>query len=70
MKTNTFTTRGTVQSIAKNAYYVNVDKIANNMMCYLAGKMMMHKIKPVIGDEVEIEFDQTDLLRGRIVRRL
>ena len=36
---------------------------------HLSGKMKMHKIRVLPGDEVTIELSAYDLSRGRIVRR-
>lgn len=36
---------------------------------YISGKMRMHYIKLVEGDEVEIEMSPYDLTKGRIVYR-
>lgn len=36
---------------------------------HLAGKMRMHRIRLLIGDEVKIEMTPYDLTKGRIVYR-
>lgn len=38
-------------------------------LCYLSGKMWIHKIKVVLGDYVEFELSP-DRARGRIIKRL
>ena len=38
------------------------------ILCYLAGKMRMHRIKVLVGDKVEVELDPYGG-KGRIVRR-
>jgi len=38
-------------------------------LCYLAGKMRMHRIKVLIGDKVEVVLDPYGG-KGRIVKRL
>ena len=69
MKTQSYKVKGFVTSITKNAYLVTVKELDKPMLCYLSGKMMRSKIKAVEGDEVEVEFDQTDATKGRIIRR-
>lgn len=42
---------------------------ANVILCYLAGKMRMYRIKVLVGDKVEVLLDPYGG-KGRIVRRL
>lgn len=64
-----FNLTGKVSSISRNAYFVKVDNIDKEILCVLSGKMMKNKIKPVIQDWVEIEIHESDMTRGRIIRR-
>ena len=40
------------------------------VLAYLSGKLKVHKIKVLEGDEVEMEVSIYDLTKGRITRRL
>lgn len=40
-----------------------------NIICYLAGKMRLHRIKVLIGDKVMVKLDPYGG-KGRIVKRL
>ncbi len=39
------------------------------LLCYLAGKMRMHKIRVLVGDHVEVQLDPYGG-KGRIIKRL
>ncbi len=39
------------------------------IMAYISGKMRMHYIKLIVGDEVELEMSPYDLTKGRIIYR-
>lgn len=69
MKTKSHKTTGTVTQLSKNSIFIELDKTKTEMLCYLNGKMMKHKIKLERGDRVEIEFSEQDLTKGRIIRR-
>jgi len=69
MKTPAVKLEGKVLSVTKNAYVIQLNGVAEPMKAYLSGKMMQRKIKPVIADMVEVEFDPSDLTKGRIVKR-
>lgn len=47
-------------------------KLENGQMilCYLAGKMRMNRIRLTPGDEVQVEMSPYDLTKGRITYRL
>lgn len=36
---------------------------------YISGKMKQHKIKVIVGDEVDVEVSPYDLSKGRITKR-
>ncbi len=40
------------------------------ILCYLAGKMRMNRIRLTPGDEVQVEITPYDLTKGRITYRL
>ncbi len=46
-------------------------KLSNGKMllCHLAGKMRLHRIKVLPGDKVTVELSPYDLTRGRITWR-
>ncbi|CAT04842.1 translation initiation factor IF-1 [Mesomycoplasma conjunctivae] len=37
--------------------------------CHIAGKMKLHHIKIIVGDQVKVEMSPYDLTKGRIVYR-
>ncbi len=41
-----------------------------SIICYLAGKMRMNRIRLTPGDEVQVEITPYDLTKGRITYRL
>ena len=61
--------RGTVQEALPNTMFrVELDK-GETIIAYLAGKMRLHRIKVLVGDNVEVLQDQYGG-KGRIVRRI
>jgi translation initiation factor IF-1 len=65
--------RGTVKEALPNTMFrVELDKGGDQkdlLVCYLAGKMRLHRIKVLIGDTVEVLLDPYGG-KGRIVRRV
>jgi translation initiation factor IF-1 len=60
--------RGTVQEALPNTMFrVELEK-GGVLVCYLAGKMRLHRIKVLIGDNVDVLLDPYGG-KGRIVRR-
>ncbi len=61
--------RGTVLEALPSATFRI--KLENHLevLAYLAGKMRMHRIRLLPGDEVKVELTPYDLTRGRIVYR-
>ncbi len=47
-------------------------KLENGLiiLCHLAGKLRMHRIRLTPGDEVQVEISPYDLTKGRITYRL
>lgn len=43
---------------------------SQTILCYLAGKMRMNRIRLTPGDEVQVEMTPYDLTKGRITYRL
>lgn len=42
----------------------------HSILCHLAGKLRMHRIRLTPGDEVQVEITPYDLTKGRITFRL
>ncbi len=64
------TEMGLVLEAFPNALFkVNLDNQKGELLCYLAGKMRLHRIKILIGDRVEVILDEYGG-KGRIIRRL
>jgi translation initiation factor IF-1 len=59
---------GTVVEALPNALF-RVEIEAETVLCYLAGKMRMYRIKVLVGDKVEVLLDPYGG-KGRITRRL
>lgn len=64
------TATGIVLEAFPNALFkVQLDDEKGELLCYLAGKMRLHRIKILIGDKVELVLDEYGG-RGRITRRI
>ena len=66
---------GTVaETMPNNLYKVKLDKDADNenlVTCYLAGKMRLHKIRVIVGDQVKVLLDPYGgKATNRIIERL
>jgi translation initiation factor IF-1 len=61
--------RGKVIESLPNANFKVLLEDGKEVLCHLAGKLRMYKIKILPGDEVEIEISPYDEKRGRIIRR-
>jgi translation initiation factor IF-1 len=69
MATQEESVRGTVQEALPNTMFrVELEK-GQVLVCYLAGKMRLHRIKVLVGDTVEVLLDPYGG-KGRIVRRV
>ncbi len=61
---------GIVLEAFPNALFkVKLDNEKGELLCYLAGKMRLHRIKILIGDRVDVVLDEYGG-KGRITRRL
>ena len=60
---------GKVEEILGNSMFRV--RLENNhiVTAYIGGKLRMHTIKIILGDEVDVEISAYDLSRGRIVYR-
>jgi len=66
---NTEKQAGIVIEALPNAFFrVRLDG-GEELLCYLAGKMRMFRIKVLVGDKVTVELDPYGG-KGRIVRRM
>lgn len=61
---------GTVEEVLPNSLFrVRLPSSDELVLAYLAGKMRLHRIRVLVGDEVELVLDPYGG-RARIVRRL
>ena len=61
---------GTVTQALPNATFrVKLDTQDQEILCHLAGKMRLYRIKVMPGDRVRVEQSPYDLTKGRIVYR-
>lgn len=60
--------RGTVQEALPNTMFRVQLENGETLVCYLAGKMRLHRIKVLVGDTVDVLLDPYGG-KGRIVRR-
>jgi len=58
-----------VEALPDTLFRVKIENVEEVLLCYLAGKMRLHRIKVMIGDSVEVVIDPYGG-KGRIVRRL
>ena len=61
--------RGVVAAVSRGVVRVVVGD-EREMLASRSGRMRVHRVFVVVGDEVEVEHDACDASRGRIVRRL
>lgn len=64
------TATGTVlEAFPNTLFQVKMNGDKGELLCYLAGKMRLHRIKILIGDKVEVILDEYGG-KGRIIRRI
>ena len=61
--------QGTVEEALPNTLFRVVLDSGEAVLCYLAGKMRLHRIKVLVGDKVLVRLDPYGG-KGRITRRL
>lgn len=62
--------KGVVEENLPNATFrIKLDN-GHVILCHLAGKLRMHRIRLTPGDEVQVEITPYDLTKGRITYRL
>ncbi len=69
MATQEESVRGTVTEALPNTMFRVEFEKGDVLVCYLAGKMRLHRIKVLVGDTVEVLLDPYGG-KGRIVRRV
>ena len=57
-----------IEALPNTTFRVELED-GSKVLCHLAGKMRMHYIKVIPGDQVKVEFSPYDETRGRIVYR-
>ncbi len=57
-----------VEALPNLNFKVKLDS-GKEILCYLAGKLRLYRIKVLPGDKVTVEVSQYDETRGRIVYR-
>ena len=60
---------GTVEEVLGNSMFRVKLENGHPVTAYIGGKLRMHTIKIILGDEVDVEISAYDLSRGRIVYR-
>ena len=61
---------GTVTEALPNIMFkVKLDGADEELLCYLAGKMRLHRIRVLVGDRVTLELEPYGG-KGRIIKRL
>ncbi len=60
---------GTVTEALPNAFFRVRKSDDEEILCYLSGKMRLHRIRVLIGDKVVVEIDPYGG-KGRIVKRM
>lgn len=69
LMTDSITVMGRVVNDLPGRFYrVELDN-GYEVLCYLSGKLIKHKIRLTLGDRVEVEMSSYDLSKGRIVYR-
>lgn len=57
------------EALPATSFRVKIDN-GQSILCHLAGRLRMHRIRLTPGDEVEVEMSPYDLTKGRITYRL
>jgi translation initiation factor IF-1 len=69
MEDKTAETQGVVDEALPNTMFRVTLDTGEQQLCYLAGKMRLHRIKVLVGDKVLVKLDPYGG-KGRITRRL
>lgn len=62
--------KGVVEEALPSAQFRVKLENGHAIICHLAGKLRMHRIRLTPGDEVQVEITPYDLTKGRITYRL
>lgn len=62
--------KGTIMEALPNAQFRVLSEEGKELICHLAGKMRLFKIKVMPGDQVRVEVTPYDDTKGRIVYRV
>lgn len=62
--------KGSVEEALPSAQFRVKLENGHTIICHLAGKLRMHRIRLTPGDEVQVEITPYDLTKGRITYRL
>ncbi|MDO8583781.1 MAG: translation initiation factor IF-1 [bacterium] len=62
--------KGTIEESLPGATFRVRLENGQTILCYLAGKMRMNRIRLTPGDDVQVEITPYDLTKGRITYRL
>jgi translation initiation factor IF-1 len=58
-----------IEALPSTHFRVKLDDNGGEILCHLAGKLRMYRIKILPGDKVTVEISPYDPKRGRIVYR-
>ncbi len=61
---------GTVTEVLPNATFRVRLENSHTILTYLSGKLRLHCINVMLGDDVQVEMSTYDLSKGRIVYRI
>lgn len=58
-----------VEALPNTMFRVKFDNVEGETLCYLAGKMRLHRIRVLVGDKVFVELEPYGG-KGRIIKRV
>jgi len=58
-----------VEALPNTMFRVKLDNVEEEKLCYLAGKMRLHRIRVLVGDKVFVELEPYGG-KGRIIKRV
>lgn len=59
-----------IEVLPNSTFRIQVDNMAQIVLCYMGGRLKQNKIKVILGDQVKIEISPYDLTKGRITYRM
>ena len=59
-----------VEALPNTTFRVKIDGEERIVLCHLAGKMRIYRIKVMVGDKVRIEMTPYDDQKGRFITRI